>query len=203
MCLRRLQKSQNLDARQIEYLVLISDATNHIKVVVQDLLSYAQEADKKKEKVDLRKVVMDAANLVQPRLNRNNIHYHVDLPVTSCFIYGVKNHLVQVIVNGIINSIDAIDQGGNIYVSLGTSKDSFLITIADDGVGISPEVAAKAFDPFFTTKGKKGTGLGLYVSFGIVKAHHGQIELKANLAGHGTVLTIDLPKERTHEYSHS
>ncbi len=203
MCLRRLQKSKNLDFRQTEYLVLISDATNHIKMVVQDLLSYAQESDRKKEKIDLRKVVMDAANLVQPRLNRNNIHYHVDLPLQSCCIQGVKNHLVHVIVNGIINSIDAIDQGGNIDVSLRGSKDSFLIAIVDDGIGIDAEVAAKAFDPFFTTKGKKGTGLGLYVSFGIVKAHKGQIELKAKPTGRGTILTIELPTEKAYEYSHS
>ena len=203
MCMRRLHKSQNLDPRQMEYLSLISDATNHIKVVVQDLLSYAQESDKKKETTDLRNVIMDAANLVQPRLHRNNIHYHVELPVNPCRIQGVKTHLVQVIVNGIINSIDAIDQGGNIWVSLCPYDENFSITIEDDGIGVTPEVVAKAFEPFYTTKGKKGTGLGLYVSFGIILAHHGKIELRQRPAGSGTILAIDFPMERTYENSHS
>lgn len=207
MCLRRIQKPHNLDPRQEEYLLLISEATDHIKCVVQDLLAYAQESDGDKRETDLRSVVADAAKLVQPRLNRNQIHLHVRVPPYPCEIPGVKSRLVQVIVNGIINSIDAIGDDGNIWVSVQKREAGFSIAVEDDGPGIAPEIAAKAFEPFFTTKGKKGTGLGLYVSFGIVLAHHGRIEFRPRKAGRGTLLAVELPDGQRDggalAYSHS
>jgi signal transduction histidine kinase len=193
MCLRRIQKGNNPDPRQAEYVALISEATDHIKCVVQDLLSYAQEQDKDKTETDLRSVVTDAAKLVQPRLDRNHIRLHLLMPPFPCEIAGFKSRLVQVIVNGIINSIDAIGDDGNIWVSLRKLATGYALAVEDDGPGIEPEVAAKAFEPFFTTKGKKGTGLGLYVSFGIILAHHGRIEFRPRQAGRGTLLAVELP----------
>jgi len=193
MCLRRIQKARNLDPRQEEYLLLISEATDHIKCVVQDLLSYAQEKEQEKTETDLRSVLADAAKLVQPRLNRNQILLHLRLPSFPCEFPGVKSRLVQVIVNGIINSIDAIGDDGNIWVSLRKHASGFCIAVEDDGPGIAPDVAAKAFEPFFTTKGKKGTGLGLYVSFGIILAHHGRIEFRPRKTGRGALLAVELP----------
>ncbi|MBW8888553.1 MAG: HAMP domain-containing histidine kinase [Fibrobacteres bacterium] len=193
MCLRRIRKGRNLDPRQEEYLLLISEATDHIKCVVQDLLAYAQEKDQEKTETDLRSVLADAAKLVQPRLNRNQILLHLRVPSFPCEIPGVKSRLVQVIVNGIINSIDAIGDDGNIWVSLRKHATGFCIAVEDDGPGIAPDIAAKAFEPFFTTKGKKGTGLGLYVSFGIILAHHGRIEFRARKAGRGALLAVEFP----------
>ncbi len=195
MCVRRLQKSPRLEARQSEYLDLISEATNHIQGVVGDLLNYAQESEREEFPVDLQSVIHDAVKLVQPRLHRNNLRLHLDLPVELCMVSGVKSHLVQVIVNGVINAIDAIGRDGNIWISLGRSDGHYRIAVEDDGSGVSPEIAAKACEPFFTTKGKKGTGLGLYVSFGIVKAHHGSLELKARAGRRGSVLALTFPAE--------
>ena len=201
MCVRRLQKSSRLDARQNEYLFLVAEATEHIKGVVQDLLSYAQESGREKFPTDLRDVVTDAAKLVQPRLNRGNIHLHLDLPQHPCVIQGVKSHLLQVIVNGIINSIDAIGREGDIWIALHRLDGSLRILIEDNGTGLAPETAARAFEPFFTTKGKKGTGLGLYVSFGIIKAHEGGMELRNKPEGRGAVLALTLPAEDENEHS--
>jgi signal transduction histidine kinase len=207
MCLRRLLKTRHPDPRHNEYLLLISEATDHIKCVVQDLLAYAQESDQEKTETDLRYVVADAAKLIQPRLNRNNIQLHMLVPGFPCGIPGVKSRLVQVIVNGIINSIDAIGGSGNIWISLRKAESGYAIAVEDDGPGIAPEVAAKAFEPFFTTKGKKGTGLGLYVSFGIILAHHGRIGFRPRQAGRGTLLSVELPDGQSagsaHAYSHS
>lgn len=207
MCLRRIQKGRHPDPRQAEYVALISEATDHIKCVVQDLLSYAQEHDKDKTETDLRSVITDAAKLVQPRLDRNQIRLHLMMPPFPCAISGFKSRLVQVIVNGIINSIDAIGDDGNIWVSLRKLTGGYALAVEDDGPGIAPEVAAKAFEPFFTTKGKKGTGLGLYVSFGIILAHHGRIEFRPRQAGRGTLLAVELPDAQRAggalAYSHS
>ena len=202
MCLLRLQKSSRLDTRQSDYLSLISEATNHIKGVVSDLINYAQNSDRENYPVDLRTVIAEAAKLTQPRLNRNQIQLHLHLPEEPCVVSGVKPHLIQVLVNGLINAIDAIHRDGNIWISLNRQNGTFRIAIEDDGTGIAAETASKAFEPFFTTKGKKGTGLGLYVSFGIVKAHQGSLELMERTEGKGAVLAVTLPAESTDEYSH-
>jgi two-component system NtrC family sensor kinase len=207
MCLRRIRKAGNLDPRQEEYLLLICEATDHIKCVVQDLLSYAQEQDRNKTETDLRSVLADAAKLAQPRIKGNQIALHLKVPPFPCGFAGVKSRLVQVIVNGIINSIDAIGEGGNIWISLRKHDSGFTIAVEDDGPGIAPEIAAKAFEPFFTTKGKKGTGLGLYVSFGIILAHNGRIEFRPRQGGRGTLLAVELPDGHraggAHAHSHS
>lgn len=196
MCLRRIRKAGNLDPKQEEHLLLICEATDHIQSVAQDLLAYAQERDRNKTETDLRSVLADAAKLARPRLKRNRISLHLKVPPFPCGFAGVKSRLVQVIVNGIINSIDAIGEGGNIWISLRKHDSGFTIAVEDDGPGIAPEIAAKAFEPFFTTKGKKGTGLGLYVSFGIILAHKGRIEFRPRQTGRGTLLAVELPDGR-------
>jgi len=189
-----------MDPRQSEYLALISEATDHVKTVVQDLLKYAQQPDRQKAVTDLRTVVSDAVKLAQPRLNRNNIRMHVQIPEKPCTLAGVKSHLVQVVVNGIINAVDAIDRDGNIWIALRRKTGGYIITIEDDGTGLCPEASVKAFEPFFTTKGNKGTGLGLYVSFGIVKGHLGSVELRDRAGEKGAVLSISLPSGGDHEH---
>ncbi len=105
------------------------------------------------------------------------------------------NQLNQVLLNLLLNAIQAMDKPAAIYVSLRRDKDAALITVADQGKGIAPEVLPNIFRPFFTTKGH-GTGLGLSLARRIVEAHGGTINVRSEV-GKGTQFTLRLPV--THE----
>jgi len=97
-----------------------------------------------------------------------------------------------VLVNMVFNAIDAMPAGGTLSLSTRSVGESVVISIADTGVGMDPDVRSRIFDPFFTTKGKAGLGLGLAVSFGIIRRHGGNIEVDSEL-GSGTEFRIVLP----------
>jgi len=100
-------------------------------------------------------------------------------------------------VNLITNAVQAMSEGGMLFVGsrLGRKGDSIEITVKDSGRGISPEFLPHIFDPFFSTKGDVGTGLGLSVSYGIIKNHKGEIRVESK-PGVGTTFTIELPVNR-------
>lgn len=101
------------------------------------------------------------------------------------------NQINQVLLNLLLNAIQAMDKPGAIHVSLRRDKDAALITVADQGKGIAPEILPNIFRPFFTTKGH-GTGLGLSLARRIVEAHGGTINVRSEL-GKGTQFTVRLP----------
>jgi len=115
---------------------------------------------------------------------------------------GVAGELRQVFSNLIANAIDALSMTGTrLIVRIRTTVDwqgsggpGVRVTIADDGPGMSAETQAKLFQPFYTTKGKKGTGVGLWVSRGIIEKHQGRIRLKSKIGDrHGTCFTVCVP----------
>jgi anti-sigma regulatory factor (Ser/Thr protein kinase) len=108
-------------------------------------------------------------------------------------IQGDPVELREVLVNMIYNAVDAMPSGGEVRVSTQENRDRIVIHITDTGTGMGPEVKQRLFDPFFTTKGKAGTGMGLAVSFGIIRRHEGSIEVDSE-PGRGTTFKISLPK---------
>ena len=93
----------------------------------------------------------------------------------------------------IYNAVDAMPSGGEVRVTTQEIRDRVVVHITDTGTGMTPEVKQRLFDPFFTTKGKAGTGMGLAVSFGIIRRHEGSIEVDSE-PGRGTTFKISLPK---------
>src|SRR4029079_18004821 len=87
----------------------------------------------------------------------------------------------------------AMPSGGEVRVTIQEIRDRVVVYITDTGSGMTPEVKQRLFDPFFTTKGKAGTGMGLAVSFGIIRRHEGSIEVDSE-PGRGTTFKISLPK---------
>jgi len=94
--------------------------------------------------------------------------------------------------NMVINASQAMREGGTLTITTGMDVDHLFIMISDTGSGIRPEHLQKIFDPFFTTKEHEGTGLGLSVSYGIVKSHGGNIEVRSR-EGEGTTFIVLLP----------
>ena len=107
-------------------------------------------------------------------------------------VMGDDSELREVLVNMVFNAIDAMPEGGTLTLSTRTVNKSVVIKVVDTGVGMYPEVRSRIFDPFFTTKGKAGLGLGLAVSFGIIRRHGGNIEVESQY-GNGTEFRITLP----------
>ncbi len=111
--------------------------------------------------------------------------------------------LQQVLVNLVVNAIQAMPQGGRLAVTTRTSDDHVLLVVEDTGTGMSEEVMDKLFTPFFTTKEiGQGTGLGLPVTHGIVTSHGGSIHVESEL-GHGARFTIKLPVREPQENEES
>lgn len=110
-------------------------------------------------------------------------------------VEGRGSEMREIFTNMILNAIDAVPHGGTIRLSTKIESDRVVATVADDGVGMAPEVQKRMFDPFFTTKGERGTGLGLSVVYGIVQNAGGTISVQSRPAG-GTTLRVELPHAR-------
>src|SRR5208337_567763 len=121
-----------------------------------------------------------------------NTHLCSALPL----VYANPGKLQQVIMNLIMNARDAMPRGGELTIATACEDSSVRVEVSDNGVGISPEHLSKVFDPFFTTKSTaRGTGLGLAVTYGIIREHLGKIEVQSAV-GRGTSFRVELPVAR-------
>ena len=177
--------------------IIIKTAEDGAKTVkrIQDFAR--QRRDHNFEIVSIDQILMDASEITRPRWKNcaeaSNIHITVELKIESnATVMGDDSELREVLVNMVFNAIDAMPEGGTLSLTTSTAGDSVIISVIDTGVGMYPEVRSKIFDPFFTTKGKAGLGLGLAVSFGIIRRHGGNIEVDSQY-GKGTEFRITLP----------
>ncbi len=155
------------------------------------------ERDAQFEPVSLCEVVQDAVDYTQPRWQdrpaRDGIHIELDLfcePTPG--ILGNAHELREVVTNLINNACDAMPTGGRLTVTTGAAGDRAFVEVADEGTGMPAEVKQRIFDPFFSTKGARGSGLGLSVSYTIIKQHHGKVEVDS-APGEGTRIRVELP----------
>jgi len=142
-------------------------------------------------------ILLDVSEMTRPlwkdKAEARNIQISLDLYSGSdARIMGDQSELREVLINMIFNAVDAMPNGGAISLSAIDDGDNVVISVGDTGVGMSQEVRSRIFDPFFTTKGTAGMGLGLAVSFGIVRRHEGTIEVESTI-NHGTIFRITLP----------
>jgi signal transduction histidine kinase/ActR/RegA family two-component response regulator len=192
-----LQRTNDPEKIQRGLDIIIKAAEDGAKTVkrIQDFAR--QRRDHDFELVSVDQILTDASEITRPRWKNcaeaANIHISLDLQIHSnAMVMGDDSELREMLVNMVFNAIDAMPQGGKLSLATNTIDDSVVITIGDTGVGMYPEIRSRIFDPFFTTKGKAGLGLGLAVSFGIIRRHGGNIEVESNY-GHGTEFRITLP----------
>lgn len=177
--------------------IIIKTAEDGAKTVkrIQDFAR--QRRDHDFELVSVDQILMDASEITRPRWKNcaeaSNIHITLDLQIGShALVMGDDSELREVLVNMVFNAIDAMPEGGTLSLTTRTVNESVIIKVVDTGIGMYPEVRSRIFDPFFTTKGKAGLGLGLAVSFGIIRRHGGNIEVESRY-GSGTEFRITLP----------
>ncbi len=200
-----LQRSNDVEKMKRGLDIIIKTAEDGAKTVkrIQDFAR--QRRDHNFELVSVDQILMDAGEITRPRwktcAEASNIHITLDLQIGSnAMVMGDDSELREVLVNMVFNAIDAMPEGGTLSLTTRTVDESVIIKVVDTGVGMYPEVRSRIFDPFFTTKGKAGLGLGLAVSFGIIRRHGGNIEVESQY-GHGTEFRITLPLAKIVEKS--
>jgi len=187
-----LLEEQDITEETEEVLKDIVTQTVRARKIVRHLLEFSRAGKPSaKAQIDLIALINETLNMLRQQLKMGKIKVFKELPSGFVCIEGNPTQLQQVLVNIILNSIEAMDAGGQLIIRLEKTSCEAIIKIADTGPGIPPEVADHIFDPFYTTK-TKGTGLGLSVSYGIVKEHEGEIRLESE-PGKGAVFYIHLP----------
>jgi PAS domain S-box-containing protein len=183
----------------------IMEASTRAASLTRQLLVFSRQRVAETKVLDLNAVVSEAEKMLR-RVIGEDIRFTVSLDPTIGSVRGEPAQLNQVLMNLVVNARDAMPKGGSLTIetlsiggdgglqtSPGSQEKFAQLKVADTGIGMTPEVAARIFEPFFTTKGLgKGTGLGLAVVHGIVEQSHGRIEVESK-PGVGTTFLIHLP----------
>jgi PAS domain S-box-containing protein len=164
--------------------------------ITNNLLKFSRLSGSDYTELDLNKLVRETLSLVEPMLRASKITVNAQLCSSLPLVYANPGKLQQVFMNLIMNARDAMPRGGQLTLESQCEDSSVRVEVSDNGVGISPEHLSKIFDPFFTTKStSRGTGLGLAVTYGIIREHLGKIEVQSAV-GHGTSFRVEFPVAR-------
>jgi two-component system NtrC family sensor kinase len=164
--------------------------------IVNNLLNFSRTGAAELADIDVNRVVEETLSLVAHPLKTSQIQIVKQLGATLPPVRGSANKLQQVFLNLFLNARDAMPSGGMLEVRTAAHNGSVEVEVADTGAGIPREHIHRIFDPFFTTKATgRGTGLGLSVSYGIIKEHAGKIDVRST-PGKGTSFHVEFPAVR-------
>ena len=197
-----IKEQYRKDEELIENIDYILEAVERCGTITRQLLGFARKFDVQIQKVNLKEVISDVLHFHNKEAEYRNIKVHVDVPEDNLEIETDRGKLQQILLNLINNVFQAIDNGCwlDIHASH-NGPDKVDITISDNGCGMPQENLSKIFEPFFTTKERdQGTGLGLTITYGLVKKLHGNISV-ASTENEGTTFTITLPTLNQEEIS--
>jgi two-component system NtrC family sensor kinase len=190
--------SLNEDQR-IELMERVEDETKRIEEIVKNLLDFAKPKMANLQEADINNTIRKAIKLMQNTLDISNIELNLSLDSSVPHVFIDKSQIQQVLVNLILNAVQSMSPHGKLSVSTHAGRgDSVTIEVTDTGKGIPPEFLPHIFDPFFSTKGVEGTGLGMSISYGIIKNHKGNIKVESTVNA-GTTFTIELPAYKKQE----
>ena len=188
-----LLESSVSDERGRYRLRTIREQIERISEIMQTLLNMARPHEREHVDVELTGIVRGTLAFLSEKLRVHKITTALDLPQRAT-LRGNHDKLQQLLINLVMNSVDAMPDGGRLGISIAhPDADRIEIRVSDSGHGMPPEVASRVFEPFFTTKpAGRGSGLGLIVAKGIVSDHGGTISV-TSAPGQGTEFTIVFP----------
>jgi signal transduction histidine kinase len=183
---------------------LISDvdmAANRVAKIITDLKDFARKSSvADKRPIQINQAVKNAMRLVKSTLKKAGVEIQLDLTPVIPLMEGNLQNIEQIILNITINAIQAIHHGdGVVKVSTGfqNQEGRLFVSISDNGDGVNPDISNRLFDPFVTDKqAEGGTGLGLSVSYGLIRAHDGKVTFKSS-KGNGSTFTVSFPMIKT------
>jgi signal transduction histidine kinase/CheY-like chemotaxis protein len=180
--------------------LIIKTAKDGAKTVkrIQDFAR--QRRDHDFQLVDVRQLLLDVGEITRPRWKNRaeaqNVHITLEMhSAHDLMIMGDESEMREVLVNLVFNAVDAMPQGGELVMAARKAGETIEISVGDTGTGMTEETRLRVFDPFFTTKDHLGMGLGLAVSYGIIRRHEGTVDVETQL-GVGSTFRIRLPIPR-------
>ena len=190
-----LLRDEDSETERHKDLKTIEKHVKSCKSIVEDLLSFARSSKPEREVINIHEAIDDVLNFVVQHSDLDKVEIIRDYDITISPILINERKMKQVFMNLIMNAKHAVGKTGtiNITTKLNRSKNRAYIKVIDTGYGIEKKNLSRIFDPFFTTKPTgEGTGLGLSVSYGIIKNHGGEI-LAESKRGKGSTFTVVLP----------
>lgn len=192
-----LQNAEDLIEIRSGLSIIVRVAEDGARTVkrIQDFARQRRDHDFTPLAVD--QLLLDTSEITRPRWKNHaeadDVHIDLELQIASqATVMGDPGELREVLVNLVFNAVDAMPQGGKLRLATHDRNGFVEISVSDTGTGMSEETRTRVFDPFFTTKGKAGLGLGLAVSYGIIRRHEGVFEVESEV-GRGTTFRINLP----------
>ncbi len=183
------------DAERHEMITDIIHEAERTKKIVGGLLDFTRQSESKVEPLDLAEVVKNTLALSHNQLHLKGVRATLQVAPHLPLVHGDSQQLSQVVLNLVLNAVDASPKGGTIEVSVHRAKDENFVEIRvqDHGTGIPSHILPSIFDPFFTTKPKgKGVGLGLSICKGILSRHGGELTVETEV-GKGATFSVQLP----------
>jgi signal transduction histidine kinase len=187
------------DDPNAKFLQIATKETDRVSRILRQMLGFYRPP--KMEPTDINRLIEDAEALIEKHLRQHRVKVENELDPGLPLVIASADQIKQVLLNLMMNGQQAMPEGGTLFVSTRVAhgadpeflmSDSVQIQIRDTGTGIAEELVPHIFEPFFSTKDEKGTGLGLWVSQGIVQAHGGSIKLRSR-EGRGTTFSVALP----------
>ena len=192
-----LKRQASGNSQMLRDIATIEKHALACKQIVSDLLNFARSERKKQQLASVNQTIEEVVQIIKHQFERKNIEIELSLGKKIPMIYKDVDKMKQVYLNLLMNSLQAINGKGKIKISteFDTKNQNIKIVFWDNGCGIPPGIIDKIFDPFFTTKKTgEGTGLGLSVSYGIVRDHAGEIYVESKV-NEWTKFTIILPAD--------
>lgn len=182
------------DAFAREKLGLVQSQVHRITKIIRDLVDFSRPSNYQPQPTDIVRSVKDAMEIVTISKKAKEVRFSTEVEGVIPPLTLVPDQIAQVFINILLNAVDACEgREGRIGVRIARDNGSVRVDVTDNGCGIAPHHRAKIFEPFFTTKGVgQGTGLGLWVSYGIVQGFRGDITVESEPGG-GTTFSVHLP----------
>ena len=188
-----LQKDTRQSSQAKKDIAKIMRASLHAREVIKKLMLFARQMPPQKTQVNLNKIIDESLYFLESRCAKEGIKVVRELSPELPDVTADQAQMTQVLVNTVVNAIQAMPDGGQLTVRTKTSDNAVLLLVEDTGVGMEENIQRQIFQPFFTTKDVgQGTGLGMAVVYGIVTSHGGTIHVDSTV-GLGSKIEILLP----------
>ena len=174
-----------------KYTSIMLAEIDRLEMITSEFMVVAKPEATKYQTIVLIKIIEDVIAFLAPQAMLKNVQIQFNTVINHVNVYGDEHHLKQVLINVYKNAMEAMPNGGNISTNLTIEENYTAIAIIDEGCGIPEELMPRLGEPFYTLK-EKGTGLGLMVSYKIIEAHKGKLEISSEL-NVGTTVKIKLP----------
>ena len=167
----------------IEYLSLISDESARCGKIVKDLLLFSHKEDSELVEHDVNSLMDKSITLINHHLEIHKVKLHKNYETEYAVVFCNPQKIQQAFMAFLINAIESMPDGGNIYIKIKEESNNIVIKIIDEGTGIPEKDIEHIFEPFYSTKeASKGTGLGLSVTYGIITYHKGELKVESTSA---------------------